>query len=343
MLKINDALVSIIVPIYNVKDYLDDCLASIISQTYKNIEIILVDDGSTDESGEMCDNWLKKDKRIEVVHKKNGGLNYARRDGFRKATGKYITFVDSDDVIASTYVETLVSVLESKNVDASITGIKNFTKTSQLEFNISKNTKSCVAPDSKESLGWLIEYNYPINDNLYIMTVWGKLYRKEVVDKIDWKFSNYRANEDEFWTMQAFSNLQNGVALTDTNLYGYRQNPKSITRDVYKNFYNGKKINKFQFIEHLYIQSTKYLGPDYEGALARRLGANLVDFVDIYAERGVMNLKNMISAQSIVNKFYPTILEHSFDDRVRRKIGDMKKRSVPVYVYRRKKKATYLD
>ena len=91
------AKVSIIIPVYNVAPYLDRCVQSACNQTYRNIEIILVDDGSTDESGEMCDRWAEKDSRVRVVHKKNGGLSDARNTGLDIAHGKYILFLDSDD------------------------------------------------------------------------------------------------------------------------------------------------------------------------------------------------------------------------------------------------------
>ena len=94
------AIISVIVPVYNVKDYLDECLESIVNQLYTALEIILVDDGSTDGSAEICDNWLKRDSRVRVVHKENGGLSDARNAGMSIATGEYVGFVDGDDKIA---------------------------------------------------------------------------------------------------------------------------------------------------------------------------------------------------------------------------------------------------
>lgn len=101
-------LISIVVPIYNVQDYLERCIQSIISQTYKNIEIILVDDGATDNSGKLCDEYLKKDERIKVIHKENGGLSDARNVGKENANGKYIAFIDSDDYIRTKFYRNLV-------------------------------------------------------------------------------------------------------------------------------------------------------------------------------------------------------------------------------------------
>ena len=96
-------LVSIIVPVYNVKDYLNECVESIVNQSYTALEIILVDDGSTDGSAEICDNWLKRDSRIRVIHKENGGLSDARNAGMSIATGEYVGFVDGDDKIPPIY------------------------------------------------------------------------------------------------------------------------------------------------------------------------------------------------------------------------------------------------
>jgi len=103
--------VSVIVPVYNVEKYIDECLQSILNQTYSNIEIILVDDGSTDRSSEICDGYAAQDERIRIIHKKNGGLSSARNAGLRIVSGTYVTFVDSDDCIATRYVEILVKVI----------------------------------------------------------------------------------------------------------------------------------------------------------------------------------------------------------------------------------------
>ena len=105
MTKKLNSLVSVIVPIYKVEDYLDECVKSIVDQTYKNIEIILVDDGSPDHCPQKCDEWAKNDLRIRVVHKQNGGLSSARNAGLDVAKGEYIAFVDSDDFITPDYVE----------------------------------------------------------------------------------------------------------------------------------------------------------------------------------------------------------------------------------------------
>ena len=110
-------LISVIVPIYNVEKYLDRCVGSIINQTYKNLEIILVDDGSPDNCPQMCDDYAKKDSRIKVVHKENGGLSDARNAGMKVATGEYVSFIDSDDYISLDFYETLLETIVDNDSD----------------------------------------------------------------------------------------------------------------------------------------------------------------------------------------------------------------------------------
>lgn len=117
-------LISIIIPAYNVEKYISKCLESIINQTYSNIEIILVDDGSTDTTTKICDEYAKKDKRIIVIHKKNGGQSEARNYALKKAKGKYITFLDSDDYVSNDYIEYMYTILKKYNADLSICSVQ---------------------------------------------------------------------------------------------------------------------------------------------------------------------------------------------------------------------------
>ena len=129
-------LISIIVPVYNVEKFIDCCINSIISQTYENFELILVDDGSPDNCPVICDTWGKKDTRIKVFHKSNGGLSDARNFGIKYAKGDYITFIDSDDFVSSFYLETLYNLIVNNNADISCAKHINFIdKSKVLEDN----------------------------------------------------------------------------------------------------------------------------------------------------------------------------------------------------------------
>lgn len=119
MQNTNNELVSVIVPVYKVEPYLDRCVASILAQTYPNLEVILVDDGSPDNCPALCDAWAQRDARIRVIHKKNGGLSDARNVGLDAASGAYISFVDSDDYIAENFIETLYDLLHEYHTDIS--------------------------------------------------------------------------------------------------------------------------------------------------------------------------------------------------------------------------------
>ena len=119
-------LISVIIPVYKVEKYLDECLASVTGQTYRNLEIILVDDGSPDRCGEICDQWANKDNRIRVIHKQNGGLADARNAGIDVATGDYISFVDSDDYVDEDFLEGLYSALKKFNTKLAICNMTTF-------------------------------------------------------------------------------------------------------------------------------------------------------------------------------------------------------------------------
>ena len=121
----NYYLVSVIIPVYNVEGYLNDCLDSVINQSYQNLEIVLVDDGSVDNSGTNCDEYAQKDKRIIVIHKKNEGVAQARIDGFKRSSGELVMFIDSDDYVDLDYVEKLVSPFEQYEIDLSICNNSN--------------------------------------------------------------------------------------------------------------------------------------------------------------------------------------------------------------------------
>ena len=114
--------ISVIVPVYNAENYIDKCVESLVNQTYKNLEIILVNDGSTDSSGTKCDEWAKKDSRIKVIHKENGGVSSARNAGLDVAEGAYVAFVDSDDSLKTTAYEKSVSEIQQHNLDLLIFG-----------------------------------------------------------------------------------------------------------------------------------------------------------------------------------------------------------------------------
>lgn len=140
-------LFSVIVPVYNVEQYLDECVKSLIQQTYRNMEIILVDDGSTDLSGMMCDEYAKMDNRIHITHKKNGGQSSARNEGLKQAKGDYILYVDSDDYISPDFLELMEQQLSIQPYDMIIAKIVNFTDGSNIKMKHIQKGNICLSPE----------------------------------------------------------------------------------------------------------------------------------------------------------------------------------------------------
>lgn len=183
-----EKLISVIIPIYKVEQYLDECVESIIKQTYKNLEIILVDDGSPDACPQMCDEWARKDERIRVVHKKNGGLSSARNAGLDVATGEYISFVDSDDFIALDALKNLYERFQESEGIGIVSGmIYRYQDGKTCNFKqdwILKDEKIISAKDFLlETMSQKTSY-----------TVWNKLYKREILNGV--RFRVGRNNED---------------------------------------------------------------------------------------------------------------------------------------------------
>lgn len=215
-------LISIIVPVYNVELYLDRCIESLVSQTYENLEIILVDDGSTDACPTMCDDWSKKDQRVRVIHKNNGGLSDARNVGLEIAHAKYIVFVDSDDWVSFKYIEYLYKGLCSSDADICECEVL---KTNNLQ--ITQNTEShsdLFCYDTETAMKMLIL------DAVFHQYVWNKIYKKECIGDI--RFINGKLNEDEFWTYQVFGQAKK-IAKIANVLYYYFQGNVSIMRSPF--------------------------------------------------------------------------------------------------------------
>ncbi len=213
-------LVSVIVPIYNVERYLDRCVESIVNQTYKNLEIILVDDGSPDNCPEMCDEWARKDNRIKVVHKPNGGLSDARNAGFEVSNGELICYIDSDDWIELNFIHSLYEAMMNAQADV-VECATNYVSEDGHVLRIRK-TPDSVHLDKISALRKLV-----LEDGVY-QTVWNKLYKREVCIP----FEKGKLNEDEFFTWKVFDNI-NKLALVEKPMYNYLQRGGSIIQSNY--------------------------------------------------------------------------------------------------------------
>lgn len=211
-------LISIIVPIYKVEEYLEKCIESILAQSITNFELILIDDGSPDECGKICDFYESKDNRIKVVHKQNEGLSAARNSGLNIAEGDYVGFVDSDDWIHKEMYEILLTLLIDNNADiAQCEFIRTFDEEESVD-NSQRNTIETF--DNNESLKNI--YN---KKAISTVVSWNKLYKRELFEYI--RFPKGKIHEDEFTTHKLLYKSKK-LVYTNKVLYFYRQTPNSI-------------------------------------------------------------------------------------------------------------------
>lgn len=211
-------LISVIVPVYKVEKYLDRCVESIVNQTYTNLEIILVDDGSPDNCPVMCDTWAEKDSRIRAIHKVNGGLSDARNAGMAVATGKYIGFVDSDDWVEPGFYQNLYDLLQAHDADIAECGVNYIDENGKLQRQRQYKSadKAMLRVDAIKHL---------LKEDGIFQTVWNKLYRRESIGDI--QFEKGRLHEDDFWTYQIFDRARK-IAVTQKPMYNYFQRSNSI-------------------------------------------------------------------------------------------------------------------
>lgn len=213
-------LVSIIVPIYKVQDFLEACIDSILQQSYKNLEIILVDDGSPDNCGLICDDYAKKDDRIVVIHKENGGLSDARNAGLDICKGDYIAFVDSDDVISEKFIEVLYQNIG--NADLAFCDLFYFDDGEIFTDQVKNDTPSVKLLDGQYLLGHINTFT---DKGPLVVVAWNKLYKKEIWQNLRYPIG--RIHEDEFVIHYILDRCKK-VSFINRPMYFYRQRNTSI-------------------------------------------------------------------------------------------------------------------
>ncbi len=216
----DNSLISVIVPVYNTKNYLVNCIESLLSQSYPNYEIILVDDGSTDGSSEICKSFEQKDNRIIYLKKENGGLSSARNFGVEHSNGKYICFVDSDDFVSKDYLKFLHKAIIENDSDIAFCNFQKFYD--DLHFEESEYKFSIK---SKKELMEQLTCTGPKSNSIHIVVAWNKLIKKEIAEKITFPLKKW--HEDEFYINRILENA-NKFVYVDANLYFYRQRNDSI-------------------------------------------------------------------------------------------------------------------
>lgn len=223
-----EPLVSVVIPIYNVEKYLDRCVSSVVNQTYRNLEIILVDDGSMDHCPAMCDAWARRDGRIKVIHKKNAGLGMARNSGLEVANGKYVCFFDSDDYVDGTAVEKCVNSAEEHQADVVIFGICVVCDDEKMASKKVGGDR-CVFRDGEVMeilLPGLFTYRYGVG-----VSSCGRMYRRSVLEENRLRFHSEREliSEDAFFALEFYSKANTAIIVPE-NLYFYCYRPVSLSR-----------------------------------------------------------------------------------------------------------------
>ena len=213
----NNDLISIVVPVYNVELYIEKCIKTILNQTYENFELLLINDGSNDESGFLCDKYLKLDSRVRLYHKANGGLSSARNYGIKKSFGKYITFVDSDDYIERDYLETLYTTLKEKNVNIAVCPYSIIR--GEKIINIGNGYKSELLSTAGSLSRMLLEQGFTVS-------AYAKLYRKSLFNDIS--YPEGKVYEDNATTYKLFLKC-NEIAYNNKSIYNYCIRSNSIT------------------------------------------------------------------------------------------------------------------
>ena len=228
--------VSIIIPVYNDEKFITDCIKSVKQQTYRKIEIIVVDDGSTDNSPKICDAFARADKRIKVVHKENQGLSSARNEGMKIATGEYITFLDSDDYLSLDFIKTALNACTETDADIGIL---------KMAFVSEEDTQRHFDGDTDEQITFTPEeaIKESLYQKLFSCNATGKLYKREVLNGIEFPLG--RISED-LATCHLFINNARKVVYVNTTGYYYRQRQKSIMHT-----FNPKRLDALDWAKEI--------------------------------------------------------------------------------------------
>ena len=302
-------LISVIVPIYNVEKYLKKCVDSIIAQTYTNIEIILVDDGSPDNCGVICDEYEKKDNRIRVIHKKNGGLSDARNAGLDICRGEYISFIDSDDFVAPYFLEMLYNAITQNNTCISlITHAVNFLDNKKFENNItfSKGLTDCKIKcvSAYEILESLMYQKVLCGAQFY-------LYKREIFDNL--RFPLGCLYEDLATTYKAIIK-SNKIAIVDSDVYAYRVRNDSILRKPF----NNEKMIIIDITRSLYKDICFYDLKLQNAAASRAFAANYNVFLQVPKE----DRESMQKLWNEIKKYRKYVLtDVNINMRIKNRIG----------------------
>lgn len=297
-------MVSVIIPVYKVEDYLCECVDSVINQTYKDLEIILVDDGSPDRCPTLCDEYALKDSRVKVIHKENGGQSSARNAGIDIAAGEYFVFIDSDDVISPTMIEQLLFATEQYNADMSVC---EMTRASDgLDIGINRNAEIYASHQVLK---------YILTEKKITTSPGAKLYKRELFEGV--RYQEGKIYED-FGTTYKLVDKSRKIAFVNTHQYYYRCNAESTTQAAFSNkhldyYFIAKEMQ--EFIELKYPKYKQLLvnhGVRISISFMRKISicgfddAETVAFLTKHIRTGIV--RYMFSGYSVFSKLYGLII-----------------------------------
>lgn len=240
-------LISVVVPVYNVEKYLRACLESLLKQTYKDLEVIMINDGSTDASGGICDEYAEKYENFMVIHKKNAGLGMARNTGLKHILGDYVTFLDSDDYLDQECIEILYKMLVKNNVDMCKGGFRKITNSGNIILNREYNDEIFEGEEAKTKLLPRMIGSSPAQHDSIEMCVCGALYNTKVIRKYNIEFPSEREliSEDLVFNID-YMQFANGACTISDVGYNYRVNNNSLTTSY--------RSDRFESSKHFYLE-----------------------------------------------------------------------------------------
>lgn len=283
-------MLSVIVPVYNASKYLRPCLDSILSQSYPDFEVLLVDDGSTDDSGSICDEYARRDSRVRVFHKTNGGVSSARNLGLDQAQGEFVCFVDADDVIPKGCFENLATSL-SDDTDMVFGGIRKFSEENVCLEQISIESKMFL-----DKSGCIDFFLPPVNsESDWQRYLYNRIYRRAIIEKNHIRFnSKIHYKEDGLFVVQYICSCQHGFVYIPEIVYCYRQNDQSAMLSLNKTFNKRLLTNVDAHGEILRILKRNHIRPDLLAREERHLFQNYQWILDIMKHTGAASWRNRI-------------------------------------------------
>lgn len=300
----NKGLISVIVPVYKVEKYMDRCVKSIVGQTYTNLEIILVDDGSPDICPKMCDEWAKMDSRIKVFHKENGGVSSARNKAIDVATGEYILFVDSDDYLELNYVEELINA-SGENIDLVCCGYKIINdKNKIIEFSTKKYRNKDILHKPEDFFELVLNWLFDVTVN--------KLFKRDLIGDIRFD-TNLPLGEDRAFNLKYFNMITNNIVFIDSVGYNYVYNTGSAIHKNRENSYELLKIGVENLVTYANNRFDDYKCENYYLII----GAFVNAVLSITSKENMKSVINKLKADERVKDYLQNFKPNGFKEKLR--------------------------